>query len=90
MVDFITSVSEFYYELLSVNKKYKLINLTTSRRKDEGDGSDSDVDATDFPPVPKSSRGKRVTKSRNAVINEWLALEESGDCYADLEDFIVT
>lgn len=67
------------------------MNVSSLRhRGDIDDDSDrSDVDVPDLPHAKKRSRAKRVTKSRNAVINEWLAMEESSDCYADLEDFIV-
>ena len=87
---FVASVSESYDDLQFLNKKYKLINVLSSRQRIKDDDSEqSDVDVSDLPPAPKRCRVKRVTQSRNAVINEWLAMEETGDCYADLEDFIV-
>ena len=35
-------------------------------------------------------RKRRRLRSRNQVVDAWLAEEESADAFADLEDFIVT
>ena len=37
----------------------------------------------------KSSASSRRLRSRNSVIDDWLADEDGSDTYADLEDFLV-
>lgn len=39
-------------------------------------------------PMKKTRRGPRL-RSRNAIVDEWLADEDGDDIYADLENFLV-
>lgn len=89
--DLISSVSGFYSRMKSLNKKYKIRKISALKRQHDN-FDDSDVSGNEMiseTPPSKRPRAKRITKSRNSVINEWLAIETSNDNYADLEDFIV-
>jgi hypothetical protein len=86
---------DLHIHLTSLNRVNRMSRLTTLKKRssvEPEESESSEVDETRVSSSKKSRsshRGKGISmKSRNSVINEWLAAEGAYDNYADLEDFI--